>query len=376
MVQGEDGLIKLSSPDIRPDDIERAVEVLKSGNLVQGREVAALEDALGAFTSIPACAVVSSGTAALHLALIALGVERGDAVIVPSFTFPATANVVENIGAEVILCDVDERSYVMTPEGLEATLGGNRGKNIKAVIVVHEFGYPAQIEAIARTARKNGLKLIEDAACALGTSADGRHPGYFGDAACFSFHPRKAITTGEGGAVLSTDKAIVERIKALRNHGIVYNNGKMDFVAAGLNYRMTDFQAALALGQLERFHDELRSRSCLAGQYFSRLDGCPRLFLPRNAVGHSWQSFMVVLDDRVDRDSIIGSMGQRGVQVNLGAQALNCLTYFHGKYGVADVDCPAATRLYRSGLALPLYGNLTEKDVDFICASLKETILA
>lgn len=369
-------MIKLSSPDIRPTDIERAVAVLKSGNLVQGQQVIAFENALIAFTSIPECAVVSSGTAALHLALIALGIKQGDLVIVPSFTFPATANVVESIGAEVVLCDVDERSYVMTPEGLEATLTRNRGKNVKAVIIVHEFGYPAQIETIARIARNNGLKFIEDAACALGTCADGHHPGYFSDVACFSFHPRKAITTGEGGAVLSTDKAIVERIKVLRNHGIVYNNGKMDFVAAGLNYRMTDFQAALAIGQLERFHDELRRRFCLAGHYFSRLDSCPQIFLPQNAVGHSWQSFMVVLDNQVDRNLIIDLMGQRNVQVNIGAQALNCLTYFSDKYGVMDVDCPVATRLFRSGLVLPLYGSLTEKDIELICTSLKETISA
>jgi perosamine synthetase len=369
-------MLKLASPDIRPSDIERAVAVLESGNLVQGPYVSAFENALCAFTSIPACAVVSSGTAALHLALIALGIKHGDVVVVPAFTFPATANVVENIGADVVLCDVDERSYVMTPEGLEATLNRNSGKNITAVIMVHEFGYPAEIEAIAQITGNYGLKLIEDAACALGTCANGHHPGYYSDVACVSFHPRKAITTGDGGALLSTDRTLVERIKVLRNHGIVYDNGAMDFVAAGLNYRMTDFQAALALGQLERFHDELRRRVYLAELYFSQLGGCPHLSLPQNVVGHSWQSFMIVLDNHLDRNMMIELMRGRDVQVNLGAQALNCLTFFRDKYGVTDIDCPSATKLFRSGLVLPLYGSLADEDIEFVCTSLKELISA
>lgn len=367
-------MIKLASPDIRLADIKRAVTVLKSGNLVQGQNVIAFEKALGSFASIPACAVVSSGTAALHLALIALGIKRGDVVIVPSFTFPATANVVEIIGAEVVLCDVDQRSYVMTPEGLDVTLRINREKNVKAVILVHEFGYPAQVEAISRIVRNHGLKLIEDAACALGTCADNQHPGYYSDIACFSFHPRKAITTGEGGAVLSTDKTLVEGVKVLRNHGIVSEGGKMDFKAAGLNYRMTDFQAALALGQLERFHDELCRRVLLSKLYYSQLNGCPHLRLPENMVGHSWQSFMVVLDNQVDRDVVIEMMRKKGIQVNIGAQALNCLSYFRSKYGVTNDDCPVATKLFHSGLVLPLYGSLTESNIEFICTSLKDFI--
>lgn len=376
MVSGEYELLKLVAPDIRQTDIERAVGVLKSGNLVQGENVIAFENALSSFATIPYCAVVSSGTAALHLSLIALGMRPGDCVVVPSFTFPATANVVENIGAEVVLCDVDERSYVMTPERLDAALRNNRDKNIRAVIMVHEFGYPAQIEAIARIARNHGLKLIEDAACALGTCADNQHPGYYSDIACFSFHPRKTITTGEGGAALSKNRTLVEMVKTLRNHGIVSKDGKIDFASAGLNYRMTDFQAALALGQLERFHDELYRRQLLTDLYYSQLVDCPYLHLPDKKAGHSWQSFMVVLDNHIDRDAVIELMKEKGIQVNLGAQALNCLSYFRSKYGFTDDDYPVATKLFRSGLVLPLYGSLTENNIEFICESLKDFISA
>ncbi|MGH2361569.1 MAG: DegT/DnrJ/EryC1/StrS family aminotransferase, partial [bacterium] len=185
-------MIRLAVPDIQESDIARVVEVLRSGNLVQAREVAGFEQALAEYTGIEHVATVSSGTAALHLALLALNIRPGDAVIVPAFTFPATANVVEAVGAEVVLCDVDPTTYVMTPEAFEACIQRHRKGNLRAVVVVHEFGYPARMAEICAVARKNNLPVIEDAACALGTTSDGIHVGGFGDLGCFSFHPRKA----------------------------------------------------------------------------------------------------------------------------------------------------------------------------------------
>lgn len=375
MVSGKRSLIRLASPDIRPEDIERAVAVIQSGNLVQGSNVLALENALGEFSSLPACAVVSSGTAALHLALIALGISAGDVVIVPSFTFPATANVVECLGADILLCDVNEHSYVMTPERLEALIIEHHGKNLKAVVVVHEFGFPADVAKIHKICCKYGLKLIEDAACALGTRINQHHPGYYSDIACFSFHPRKAITTGEGGALLSRNIELINSVKTLRNHGIDVTGGIVDFIAAGLNYRMADFQAALALGQLERFHLELKRRDYLAGLYSSLLAGTMLITLPTSVPGHSWQSFMTVLDNGVERNSLITGMLQAEIQVNLGAQALNCLAYYRRKYSFTEYSCPVATRLYRSGLVLPLYGKMQDSDVERVCSTLAKLLL-
>ncbi len=367
-------MIKLTSPDIRPEDIARVLAVIESGNLVQGHNVLAFEESLCEFSELPVCAVVSSGTAALHLALIALGIKSGDSVIVPAFTFPATANVVETVGADILLCDVDGESYVMEPQGLEDLIVANKDRNIKAVIVVHEFGYPAEIGEISRICRKYGLKLIEDAACALGTKADDYHPGYYGDVACFSFHPRKAITTGEGGALLSSNKGLIGKIKVLRNHGIDPSNGTADFVAAGLNYRMTDFQAALAIGQLERFKKELVRREYLAELYISLIGSCARIAVPRKVSGHSWQSFMTVIDEDVDRNMLIASMAQSGIQVNLGAQSLNCLKYYRAKYGVSETSCPVATRLYQSGLVLPIYGKMQDSDVEKVSSVLRRLL--
>jgi dTDP-4-amino-4,6-dideoxygalactose transaminase len=365
-------MIRLSKPDIRDEDIARAIEVLRSGMLVQGENVLAFERKLEVFADLPHAVAVSSGTAALHLAVKALDIGPGDAVIVPAFTFPASANVIEAVGAETVLCDVDESSYVVTPELLSQRIATLHDKRLKAVMVVNEFGYPARIQELAAICRKHGLMLIEDAACALGTIADGKHPGFYGDIACFSFHPRKAITTGEGGAILTRNRELADKIVSLRNHGIVYGADGMDFKSAGLNYRLTDFQAALVLGQLDRFADELVRRRELANIYKQELDGVKSITLPDIPDGHSLQSFMVVLDAMVCRKTLIKHLLDRGIQTNLGAQALNCLTYFQQKYRVGENSCPVATQLYQSGLVLPLYGMLAVCEVQLISNTIRQ----
>lgn len=364
-------MIKLSKPDLREEDIARAMEVLRSGMLVQGKNVAAFERKLEEFTRLPRGVVLSSGTAALHLALKALGIGPGDTVLAPAFTFPATANVIEALGAETALCDVDPESYVVTPEALTERIAALKSRRLKAVMVVHEFGYPARIAEIAELCRQHGLLLIEDAACALGTVADGHHPGYFGDVACLSFHPRKAITTGEGGAILTTRTEVAEQVARLRNHGIMQTPAGLDFTEAGLNYRLTDFQAALALGQLDRFAEELARRRALADSYRRELQDVVGLALPDVPTGHSLQSFMAVLPTAISRNQMIADLRGVGIETNLGAQALNCLTYYRDKYNLDEQSCPVATRLYHSGLTLPLYGTLREKDVLEICLQMR-----
>lgn len=365
-------MIELASPDIRPEDIQRVVRVLESGNLVQGPEVEAFETALGDFIGNPCCAAVSSGTAALHLALLALDIGPGDCVVVPAFTFPASANAVVFAGAEVLLCDVELDSYVVTAAAIERVLLANPKKNIKAVMVVHEFGYPVDVAAVREVTDRYGLRLIEDAACALGSFSAGRHVGQLGDIACFSFHPRKAITTGEGGAVTSRQNELVEKVKELRNHGMRRQAGAVEFSSCGLNYRLTDVQAALGIGQLKRFGRELDRRAELASRYLERLIGIPGISLPKVAPGHSWQSFMVVLDAAISRDRVIQQLVSDGIRVNLGAQALSCLPCYRD-LGV-DTECQIAQRLYESGLVLPLYGKLSVADIEYVADHLKKAV--
>lgn len=373
MVSGERSLIRLASPDIRDDDVDRMVAVVRSGELVQGKAVAEFEQGIVEFSGIPYCAAVSSGTAALHLALVALGVGPGDRVLVPAFTFPATANVVERIGASVVFCDVGPGSYVVTPDAVEVVLASPEGPSIRAVILVHEFGFPVLVQQIAEITCRYGALLIEDAACALGTVADRQHPGYYSDIACLSFHPRKAITTGEGGALLSRNPALIADAKRLRNHGITQHAHQLDFTEAGLNYRLTNFQAALGIGQLSRFREELLKRRSLADIYLTRLAGAKGIDLPENHLGHSWQSFMVVLDG-VPRESVRAELLERGIESNLGAQALNCLSYYREKYDIGDSQFPVATKLFRQGLVLPLYGKLSPADIEMISTSILEVV--
>lgn len=368
-------MIRLAVPDIRDDDIARMVDVVRSGQLVQGKAVEEFEASLVAFSGIPHCAVVSSGTSALHLALLALGIGPGDKVLVPAFTYPATANAVELVGATVVLCDVDPQSYVVMPQAVEKLLSSPEGQDIKAIMLVHEFGFPVEVKRIAELAASRSVKVIEDAACALGTVADGFHPGHYGDIACFSFHPRKAITTGEGGAMMSRNAELITLSKRLRNHGTQLVNGRMDFTEAGLNYRLTNFQAALGINQIGRFADELSVRKEMVQAYCSLLRGHESISLPQRSEGHSWQSFMVVLPDGA-RERVKQLMIEQGVEVNLGAHALNCLSYFEARYGVDAATCPVSTALYHNGLVLPLHGRMSMEDIGEVAGKLLRCVSA
>ncbi len=366
--------VRLAAPDIQAGDLERALRCIQSGNLVQGPQVAEFEQKIAGYTGLPHCAVVSSGTAALHLALLALQVPAGASVIVPAFTYPATANVVEIIGARTVLCDVEPGSYVLSARTLQQAFDGCPQGSVAAVMPVHEFGYPVQIAEIARICRERGARVIEDAACAFGTQADGGHPGLHGDLACLSFHPRKAVTTGEGGAVLARDAALMERVRDLRNHGMRVNGISREFVLAGLNYRMTDFQAALGIGQIGRFARELDDRRALAAVYCRELAGQSQLELPQLPPGHALQTFMVVLADAIDRDAVASGMREHGIECGPAAQALNCLQYFRERYGLRPEHFPVATRLYRQGLALPMHGRVSPQDVSRVCARLHDVL--
>lgn len=375
MVQKQQDIIRLASPDIKNSDIKRLVSVLKSGNLVEGKNVIKFEEKLSDFTKISNSVVVSSATAGLYLMLKALGVKKGDTVIVPTFTFPATANAVENVGANTIFCDVDMDTYVINPKTLEKVIESNLDKSIKAIIVVHEFGYPSQMKDISKIAKKYNLNLVEDAACALGTTSDDYHVGHYSDGAVFSFHPRKAITSGEGGAIASRNEKLIEKIKILKNHGIQRTANNIDFVEAGLNFRMTDFQAALIIGQLDRFDKELKKRKKLADVYYKELKDIDRINLPKFNSDHSWQSFMIVLDKDINRKRVIERLLNRGIQTNIGAQSLPMLEYFSSKYILKRNEYKNSKVLWEKGLVLPLYGKLKKNDIKRICKELKESIL-
>ncbi|MGE7809775.1 DegT/DnrJ/EryC1/StrS family aminotransferase [Lysinibacillus capsici] len=367
-------MIKLSRPNITKEAMQEVCKVLESGMLVQGEKVLEFETELKKYINVDYVSAVSSGTAALHLALEALEIGQGDAVLVPDFTFVATANVVEIQKARTVLVDVDTTTYNMCPDKLEEKIVNyNFEEQLKAIIVVHEFGAPADMSRIMAIAKKYNLYVIEDAACALGAYHNNQHVGTFGDIGCFSFHPRKSITTGEGGALITNNKKLASKIELLRNHGLKRDeNGLIDVVMPGYNYRMTDFQAAMGINQLVEFNENILKRKELVEEYFKQLSGFKEIILPKNINEHAWQTFMVILNTEINRDSVIKLLKVNLIETTVGAQALHLLTYYASKYSYVSNDYPVSKVLFQQGLALPLHPLLNLDDIHEIARIMKK----
>lgn len=367
--------LRLSTPNIDEDAVTKVAGVLRSGNLVYGTVGQEFEQELARFVGTSEAVVVSSGTAALYLALRGLGIGIGDKVLVPDFSFPATANAVVMAGAQPIFVDVDPSTYCMTPLGAEAALNAcPENDRPSAILLVHEFGTPCEMPAFRRLAEHYNLKLIEDAACALGArEADGMI-GAGSDVACFSFHPRKTLTTGEGGAILTNNAELAARVRVLRNHGIERTNGAPVFHEPALNFRLTDVQSALGLSQLPKLSSWIQARRELAHRYFDTLAPLAKrgdLTLPGKVAGQSWQTFMIVLDERFDRIAVSSAMAARGIETNAGAQCLSG-TPAHATH--LAIRSSISHRLAAFGLALPMCELMTDVDIEFVVVNLTETL--
>lgn len=355
-------------PDINDNDIQAVADVLRSGLLVQGINVEKLEKNVAKYLNVKHAVAVSSGTATLHIALLALGIGPGDEVIVPAFSYIATANVVELVGAKPVFVDIDINSFNIDVNQVESAITDKT----KAIMPVHEFGLACEITEVCKIAAKHNLFVIEDAACALGAKENRKYVGSFGDIGSFSFHPRKAITSGEGGLLVTNNDALAEKFRVLRNHGISYKNGKMDFIYAGFNYRMTDFQAALVNNQFERFEDILENRNQLAQIYLEQLNDLASIQLPSHPENknHTWQSFHILI--RSDRDRLMNKLREIGVWTNYGAQCIPYQTYYRNKYNLnIEVLYPNSLLAYTNGLVLPLYKKIKNKDIFQIVDQLK-----
>lgn len=362
--------IPLASPDIQSQDIQEVVDVLQSGMLVQGKKVAAFEANISAFVGSDFVTAVSNGTATMHLALVALGIGKGDEVIVPALSYIATANVVELVGATPVFVDVEIDSFNIDSTKIESAIT----TKTKAIIPVHEFGLPCDIEAIMKIATEHNLYVIEDAACALGGSQNGKSVGTFGDYGSFSLHPRKAISSGEGGLITCQKAGNAKKVQILRNHGIDVIDGKMEFVEAGFNYRMTDFQAALVNSQLRRLKETLNYKNELANDYQTLIQN-PKIQLPHCPPDrvHTWQTYHVLIDSSIDRDELIKTLKQKGIGTNYGAQCIPDQIYYKNKYNHnSAIAFPNAYRAFKEGLAIPLYEKLTRADISYIAAELNK----
>lgn len=366
-------MLKLSTPHLSEDAIAAAADVLRSGQLVHGEDSNAFEAELAAYLGCEDVVLVSSGTAALHVALLALDIGPGDAVIIPDFSFPATGSSVAMTGATPVIVDVDPGNYTLNTVALEKAIQQWEGpQRLRAIMPVHEFGQPADMGAIMTLTQQHELAVVEDAACALGASCDGKKLGTFGDAGCFSFHPRKTLTTGEGGAIAVSDPALAQRMRRLRSHGMERSSTGVEFLEPATNYRLTNFQAALGRQQLPDLDAWIARRRELVEQYRQLLEPLAQrgwLRLPTSHAEHSWQTFMVVLHAQLERGAVIAGLREQGIESNLGAQSLSTLGLFGTERGMT-----VGPELYRSGLALPLFEQMSEADVERVSEALSELL--
>jgi len=350
--------IPLARPDFDEREVEAVRRVLESGWVVQGPEVEAFEQAIARLHEARHCIAVSSGTAALHICYLALRVGPGDAVFLPSFAWPSAANMAMAVGARPVFVDVLPRTYNIDPADLRLRIEQcieRRWAKPRAVVPVHQFGLAVDMDSVLEIAAEHQLDVIEDAACALGATYHGRPVGTFGKLGIFSFHPRKAITTGEGGAIVTNDDQLALACRRWRNHGQEITNGQRDFVLPGMNYRMTEIQAAIGRVQLRKFPEILKHRRQLATVYLDQLADCSAFCLPEASEGNTWQTFMVVLADGLDRGAVIARLAAEGIEVGPGSVAGHYGSWCGERLGSKQCDLPIAAFLHTHGLALPLH---------------------
>jgi perosamine synthetase len=377
--------VPIARTQLTEDEIQSVLGPLRSGWLVQGPKVREFEEKWSAFTGAQHSVAVTSCTTGLHLTLAALGFGPGDEAIVPAFTWIATANVVEHLGGKVVFCDIDLDTFNVNLKELQSKITSRT----RAILPVHLFGLPAGMDAINTLALQRGIHVVEDAACGFGSRINGRHVGTHGIAGVFSFHPRKAITTGEGGMVTTNDAGLAEKIRRLRDHGAAISDLQRhlgarpyllaDHPDAGYNQRMTDIQGALGAAQMDRANAILAERRRLAQRYDVAFAGLTWLRTPARFVGmeHGYQSYPCLFQPepitaesiaRVNnkRNTWMDALQKSGISTRPATHAVHMLQFYREKYDLTPSDFPVAWAANDCSISLPLFHGMTDAEQQYV----------
>jgi perosamine synthetase len=376
--------IPLARPELGPREEELLLEVVRSGSLSLGPKLEQFEHDFGEWLGGGFAVAVSSGTAALHLGVRAMGWEEGDEVITTPLSFVATANAVLYEGAIPVFCDIDPVTLNLDPKQVAAAVG----ERTAGMLPVHIFGYPADLPALAEIASQRDLGMMEDACQALGAVDKlGRRVGTAGNIATFAFYANKQMTTGEGGVLIAPDKKVAERVISERNQGRAPDTAQVEHDRIGFNYRMSDLQAALGIAQLERLGEMLNARDNVAALYRERLTQLGAepageedendVVLPcenRGDERRGWFVFCVQLPVGTDREAVIAKLGQRGVASKGYLPCIHLLPPYRERFGFVGGEFPVAERVAERSLALPFFNAMTESQVDRVCTALAEAL--
>jgi len=385
--------IPFARVDCSGNELKYVSEVLQSGWLTTASKALAFEAQFAEKVGSKHACAVNSCTAALHLALEALGIGPGDSVFVPTMTFTATAEVVRYMGADPIFLDVEFGTNLVTPEILDKAAVEHPGT--KAVMIVHFGGHPADmfgpdgVTGLLAVCKRHGIRIVEDAAHAFPASCGGHQVGSIGDITCFSFYANKTITTGEGGMLTTNDDAIAQRVRCMRLHGInrdVWDrftsekpSWEYDVVAPGFKYNMPDITAAVGLAQLEKAEELRQQRQQCAEFYLNELSDIPTMILPTAQCPmehHAWHLFPVVLtpDASLGRNSFIEKIMERGIGMSVHYKPVHRMTYYRDHYKLAPGDFPNAERTWRGNASLPIFSSMTQEELAYISTVVHDLI--
>jgi len=367
--------IPLSAPDISEGDIDAVLSVLRTPRLSLGPKMEDFEQAVSQYVGVPYGVAVASGTAGLHLGLRALGIGEGDEVILPSFTFIAVAHAVLYERAVPVFVDIDPVTLNLDPACVAEAIT----PRTRAILAVHTFGCPADLDPILEIAERHGLRVVEDACEAIGAEYRGRKVGGFGDLGVFSFYPNKPITTGEGGMIVTRDRALAETLRAMRNQGRSPEDGRLDRPLLGFNYRLSEINSALGVSQMQRLDRILACRQARAARYAEELRAIPEITLPALTVPRGrqcWFVFVVRLAARfqaADRDAVLRYMAERGIGCASYFAPVHQQPLYAACHGLRH-DLPITEQCAQQTLALPFFNRLKDEQIAEVCETLREAI--